>query len=92
MNNMDAELNLELAKTAYPDDEQLRVAYMLGLEKGYEVCEEQMMKDAVEVIKEEYPDGTFIYSTKSFIADDMEERGIKSMNLNKVKAVFIKED
>lgn len=41
---MDVKLNLELARNAFPDDEKMRVAYMLGLEKGYELREEQMPK------------------------------------------------
>lgn len=45
---MDAKKALELARVAYPNNEKLRVAYMLGLNKGYEVYEQQMLKDAVE--------------------------------------------
>lgn len=47
---MDSEKALELARVAYPNNEKLRVAYMLGLNKGYEVCKEQLMKDAKEII------------------------------------------
>ncbi len=45
---MDSNKALELARLAYPNDENLRVAYMLGVDKGYEFCREQMLKDAVE--------------------------------------------
>lgn len=45
---MEANKNLELARKAFPDDEKMRVAYMLGLEKGWELREEQMMKDAID--------------------------------------------
>lgn len=44
---MDSNKALELAKSAYPHDENLRVAYMLGVDKGYEFCREQMLKGAV---------------------------------------------
>lgn len=47
---MNSDKALELARLAYPNDENLRVAYMLGVDKGYEFCREQMLKDAVEVI------------------------------------------
>lgn len=47
---MDSEKALELARVAYPNNEKLRVAYMLGLNKGDEVCKEQLFKDAVEGI------------------------------------------
>jgi hypothetical protein len=45
---MDSNKALELAKSAYPHDDNLRVAYMLGVDKGYEFCREDMLKDAVE--------------------------------------------
>jgi len=44
---MDRSKNIELARVAYPDNEELRVAYMLGLEKGYELCGEDIMNNAV---------------------------------------------
>lgn len=37
---MDANKSLELARKAYPNDENLRVAYMLGIQKGAENLEE----------------------------------------------------
>ena len=45
---MNADKALELARKAYPNNEELRVAYMLGLNEGYELHKEQMMKGAVE--------------------------------------------
>lgn len=45
---MNAVEALELARKAYPNDEDLRVAYMLGLGDGYELLEERMMNKAVE--------------------------------------------
>lgn len=45
---MNSDKALELARLAYPNDENLRVAYMLGVDKGYEFCREDMLKDAVE--------------------------------------------
>lgn len=50
----------------------------------------QMKKWALECVRTEYPDGTFIYSTKNLIRDDMESRGI--LDLDKVKLILIKED
>ena len=46
---MNADEALEVARKAYPNDEDLRVAYMLGLNEGYELHKEQMMKEAKEV-------------------------------------------
>jgi len=37
---MDADKSLELARKAFPNNENLRVAYMLGIEKGAENLEE----------------------------------------------------
>lgn len=45
---MNADKALELARLAYPNDENLRVAYMLGLNAGAEWQKEQMFKDAEE--------------------------------------------
>lgn len=45
---MNSEETLNLARRKYPNDENLRVAYMLGLNDGADMKEEQMMKDAVE--------------------------------------------
>lgn len=50
---MDSNKNLELARKAYPYNENLRVAYMLGLEKGYD----QAMKDVFEWIEKNIPCG-----------------------------------
>ena len=38
---------------------------------------EKMLKYAVTAHKINYPDGTFIFRTKSLIIDDMEERGFE---------------
>ena len=45
---MDADKALELATKAFPNDVEFRTAYMLGLNDGYELHKEQMMKEAVE--------------------------------------------
>ncbi len=45
---MDADKALELATKAFPNDIEFRTAYMLGLNEGYELHKEQMMKEAVE--------------------------------------------
>ena len=37
---MEANKSLELARKAYPNDENLRVAYMLGIQKGADNLEE----------------------------------------------------
>lgn len=37
---MEADKSLELARKTYPTNENLRVAYMLGLQKGSEYLEE----------------------------------------------------
>ena len=37
---MEANKSLELARKAYPNDENLRVAYILGLQKGADNLEE----------------------------------------------------
>ena len=37
---MEANKSFELARKAYPNDENLRVAYMLGIQKGAENLEE----------------------------------------------------
>jgi len=44
---MDANKALELATIAFPNDTEMRSVYMLGLDKGYELCKEQMMKDYI---------------------------------------------
>jgi hypothetical protein len=44
---MDADKSLELARKAFPNNENLRVAYMLGIEKGAENLE-----DAVDDAKD----------------------------------------
>lgn len=41
---MDSNKNLDLSRKAYPYDENLRVAYMLGLKEGYD----QAMQDFLE--------------------------------------------
>lgn len=45
---MDSRIILSLARASYPNNEGLRVAHMLGIEKGYAFCKEQMMKGAVD--------------------------------------------
>lgn len=45
---MNADEALKLARKAYPNNEKLRVAYMLGLNEGYELHRDEMMKEAVE--------------------------------------------
>lgn len=45
---MNADKALELARLAYPNDENLRVTYMLGLNAGAEWQKAKMLKDAVE--------------------------------------------
>ncbi len=35
-----ADMCLEAARKAFPDNEELRVAYMLGFNEGYEVAEQ----------------------------------------------------
>lgn len=54
---MNADEALELARKAYPNDENLRVAYMLGLNEGYELHKDKIMKEAVDgvVINSCYP-------------------------------------
>jgi len=37
---MEANKSLELARKAYPNDENLRVAYILGMQKGADILEE----------------------------------------------------
>ena len=58
--------------------------------KILEAAKKEIAKNSLEAIREEYPDGTFIYSTKNLINDDMESRGIKDMN--KVKLIIINDD
>ena len=41
---MEENKSLELARKAYPNDENLRVAYMLGIQKGAENLEEKLSK------------------------------------------------
>ena len=38
---------------------------------------EKMLKNSFKAHKINYPDGTFIFRTKSIISDDMEERGFE---------------
>ena len=48
---MDANKALELATIAFPNNTEMRSVYMLGLDKGYELCKEQMMKEFERWIK-----------------------------------------
>lgn len=50
---------------------------------------QQLIKQSLEAVREEFPDGTFIYSTKSLIDDDMEERGICLFDYLNVRIVLI---
>ena len=43
---MNSDEILKLARNKYPNDEDLRVAYMLGLNDGADWKEEQLMKNA----------------------------------------------
>ena len=55
-----------------------------GLVDGAKWQKEQMAKNALEADREEFPDGTFIYSTKNMIVDDMERRGITDLDNVKI--------
>jgi len=83
---MNAKKNLELARKAFPNDEEKRVAYMLGLEKGWDIREEEMMKDAVETTVKGYVNGRGIY-----IETDI-PLGIDVNEDDKVKLIIIKEE
>ena len=77
----------DLAKKDMKEDIELReeridelVRSLKDLKEAYEelVAErERMLKNAFKAHKINYPDGTFIFRTKSIISDDMEERGFE---------------
>ena len=48
---MNSNKNLDLARKVYPYDENLRVAYMLGLEKGYDQAMQDFLEKACEWLK-----------------------------------------
>ena len=85
---MDADKALELATKAFPNDIEFRTAYMLGLNEGYELHKEDMMKEAVE--GEVFADH-FLTDSKLFIESDYLPDG-KFHVSDKVKLVIIKED
>lgn len=66
---MNADEALELARKAYPNDEDLRVAYMLGLGDGYELHEERMMEEAVEAYVNTYRDLAARKSWAEFVVE-----------------------
>lgn len=47
---MEANKSLELARKAYPNDKNLRVAYILGIQKGAEFAERTMIDKACELL------------------------------------------
>lgn len=51
---MNSDRALELARVAFPNNEDLRVAYMIGCDKGYEVCEEDMTLTPKDIKKIEF--------------------------------------
>ncbi len=82
---MNADEALELARKAYPNDEDLRVAYMLGLNEGYELHKDKIMKEAVEGEVESfsdmnYPEVSIPLNPTMFKPGD------------KVRIIFVKED
>lgn len=81
---MNADKALELARLAYPNDENLRVAYMLGLNAGAEWQESQMVKDEVEGEIFDYVEG--LIGNIEFNIDSRFEKG------DKVRIIIVKED
>ena len=49
---MNSNKNLDLARKAFPYNEDQRVAYMLGLEEGYDTAFQDFLKKACEWLKE----------------------------------------
>lgn len=91
---MDSNKALELAKAAYPNDENLRVAYMLGVDRGYELHREDMLKDAVEgYVRNGYPFNLHPYvdieESKDKWCDIMHKN---FMDGDKVRLIIVKED
>ena len=82
---MNADKALELARLAYPNDENLRVAYMLGLNAGAEWMRERMMKDAVEGYVNYYEDSGGILMAEAQV-------GCPYHNGDKVRIIIVKED
>lgn len=48
---MEADKSLELARKAFPNNENLRVAYMLGIQKGAEWADETAWKPSIEQLE-----------------------------------------
>ena len=48
---MDSKKALELSRKAYPTNENLRIAYMLGLNKGWDLHDEHPRKGLVDIEK-----------------------------------------
>ena len=84
---MNADEALELARKAYPNDEYLRVAYMLGLCDGYELHEERMMEEAVEAKFISMDEGIIKYSP-------LFTRKLKQIfrPSDKIRIIIVKED
>lgn len=62
---------------------------MQAFKAGANWQKQQLIKQSLEAVREEFPDGTFIYSTKNLIDDDMEERGICLFDYLNVRIVLI---
>ena len=67
---MEANKSLELARKAYPNDENLRVAYLLGLQKGAENLEEKLSK-AVKLADAMYYAAQMMSTDASYLKEAM---------------------
>lgn len=54
---MNSDRALELARIAFPNDEKLRIAYMLGCDRGYQECEEEKFDKLKELCDKCYTIG-----------------------------------
>lgn len=53
---MNANKNLDLARKAFPYNEDQRVAYMLGLEEGYDQAMQDFLEKAEKYLRKEFVD------------------------------------
>jgi len=64
---MDSNKNLDLSRKAYPYDENLRVAYMLGLKEGYDQAMQDFLEKASKYLFDNLSNTLDITQTVSFI-------------------------
>jgi len=75
---MDSNKNLDLSRKAYPYDENLRVAYMLGLKEGYDQAMQDFLEKAERWLEPTFKSiagyncgGDLINDFKNYMQDEM---------------------